>query len=160
MTFDEPSGHWQLHNATPIYPQVTLDVIPVGTLTANVGRRTLSRDYSRSQRLDPIDTRLVTADILDAYTRLYDLARSTGCWMQPVITRWRIVYRTRTLYTSAPVLLSPSGLQTLATVGVDASVTSKGLTELHEYSIQAEVFRLKATVAGGADGSPAGRYGH
>lgn len=153
MTFDEPSGHWQLHNATPIYPQVTLDVIPVGTLTANVGRRTLSRDYSRSQRLDPIDTRLVTADILDAYTRLYDLARSTGCWMQPVIARWRIVYRTRTLYTSAPVLLSPSGLQTLATVGVDASVTSKGLTELHEYSIQAEVFRLKATVAGGADGS-------
>lgn len=138
-------GLWKLSpcHQPPFYVEVSAST-PV-TLSATVGPRTLSADYSREARLAPADLDAIGADLREAYDSVGAQAAAVGRFVQPVLVRWKLVDVSSgmALHTSPPLYVSaPGGVQGAALIGVDADTTDKGYTRLRSYSLSLEAYSL------------------
>lgn len=138
-TFPEtPAGDFpvQIHASTP------------ATLSASIGPRTLSADYSREARLAPADLDAIRSDLRKAYDTIGAQASALGLLIQPVVARWKLVDASSSavILSSPPLFLAPpSGFQGTTLIDVDASVTDKGLTRLSSYSLSLEAFSIEVS---------------
>lgn len=101
----------QLTDAVADYPAVVLRAVSGAPVQATVGARKLSRAYTSGQTVSDADNRALVGDYVEAYRSMVADAAAAGCYVQPVLARYRLLDSAgRALFESAPALLShPEG---------------------------------------------------
>ncbi len=130
------------------YHGITLRVSHHSILRSTVPSCTLHREYLPGETVvDGADSRLLGRDIGEAYERLCDSARGQGCFVQPVIARYKVYDSTmHELYCSAPVLLGhPDGLQCSETL----FLRSLDRRKVESYELTAQTWQVELHIPAG-----------
>lgn len=105
---------WTVTDLSVVAPHITVEAVPVGTVSATVGAVTLRNvDFSRSEPVIPESSVADLGNALfRAYSRIDEAALEGGLWFQPLIVRYHLLAADgRRLYTSSAMLMSADGMQ-------------------------------------------------
>lgn len=157
LTFDASSDdvQWQLHNSAADNPEVALFAEQQGSLTIYSSSLTLTgTDFSRTTpQLSDASEKKLAAELSEAYRRLAATAIDGNLWMQPSAAFFRLIGQGgETLYTSAPVPLSPSGWQADTEISVTCAKSGDSILEVPQIPLTVTTYRPKLIV------SEAGRH--
>ncbi len=142
-------GKWSARGLCPEFPAISISAGSHRDFIATTEPRTLSGSYSHwSGKLSDRDVESLTNDALNAYTRAADEARATGCYIQPIIARYRLRDRRGgILYESPAVMVSPDGFQ--GCEAVEPEVTNRSVVA--GYAVALKGYRLHLSCEGECD---------
>lgn len=128
----------------PPLPDMSLTVTGETTLSEPVTAMTLSGNGPIRTSLNPADTATVTSRLLSAYTRLYETAAESGCFIQPTLARYRLLDAAGdTIFVSPTVMLSPAG--GFQCCGEITLSSPDSLQSLNSGALTARAYRVKLT---------------
>ncbi|MDE6098588.1 MAG: hypothetical protein K2G24_06840 [Muribaculaceae bacterium] len=133
------------HGASESYHGISLRAEHYSAVYSTVASRRLQREYLPGETtVDGTDGRRLGADLGEAYERLCATARGKGCFVQPLLARYRVLdHNMNELYCSAPVLLSHSeGVQCTST----NYLRSLDRRHIESYDLMARTWRLAADI--------------
>lgn len=153
---DFDGGQWTARGALEQFPPLTIRAVDAHTFSSSTPARTLSGGYSHwSGSLSSADTDTVTSDLLAAYSDACSAANAAGYFVQPVVARYRILDKWgNTLFRSAPVLVSACGLQGVAAIYGQVSLSGGTFSNLAPATVEVTGYKLAVAVGG----SIAGRW--
>lgn len=134
------NGKWTARGLRPEFPAITIRADSYREFIATTESRTLTGSYPHwSGKLSDKDVASLTDDALNAYSRAADEARATGCFIQPVLARYRLRdSRGEILYESPVVMVSANGFQGCEVI--EPEVTDRSV--IAGYAIALKGFRL------------------
>lgn len=142
VDYDEPSGEWIALGVMPQLPGVRIAATNLTPFSATVEVRQLTGSYSHWQgSLTKTDLNNLTADLLDAYSRLKNDAFTSGFFLQPVLARYHLFDDDdNLLYSSSPTMVSaPDGFQCVDKL----TLTTADFATLDSYALTATGYRLE-----------------
>ena len=153
---DFDGGQWTARGALEQFPPLTIRAVDAHTFSSSTPARTLSGGYSHwSGSLSSADTDTVTSDLLATYSDACSAANAAGYFVQPVVARYRILDKWgNTLFRSAPVLFSACGLQGVAAIYGQVSLSGGTFSNLAPATVEVTGYKLAVAVGG----SIAGRW--
>ena len=134
-----------MHGPMPQLPAVSLTVAEGSILSERTDRITLSGQWDGRVELPSADLKLITARMLDAYTRLLNSALRSGMYVQPTLARYRLLdIAGDTIMTSPPLLVGAgTGFQCCGAVG---ATSGDSLKTLDGCALQARPYSLRPTI--------------
>lgn len=143
LCFDFIDGLWVLQDLSELPAPVAIERSDETVISADLPDVVLSGAYdSRSSNLLPSDVRKLGDALRQAYVSVCDRAAARGCFVQPVLARYRLVGSGgNSLYLSPPVLLAPdAGLQL---VSASFTLSGNGFSLATGSSVSARCFRVR-----------------
>lgn len=138
------NGNWIVEYDNKEHPVVRLKVVSTAQFSAATSPRLLSGYYSHWQGgLNDDDCKAVASDVKTIYARVCDDARRAGCYVQPVVARYRL-YDNRgcMVVESAPVVLSVDGLQGLDGIVAQVDANEGAYNQLKSYTLTVNAFMV------------------
>lgn len=142
VDYDEQSGEWTALGVMPQFPGVRITAANLTPFSATVEARQLTGSYRHWQgSLTTADLNNLTADLLDAYSRLKNDAATAGFFLQPVLARYHLFDGSdNLLYSSSPMMVSaPDGFQCVDKL----TLTTADFATLDSYALTATGYRLE-----------------
>lgn len=138
-----------LTDAATDYPGVVLRAVSGAPVQATVGARKLSRAYTTGHGVTDADNRALVGDYVNAYRTMVADAAAAGCYVQPVLARYRLLDSAgQVLFESAPTLLQhPDGTEF---TGSQPLYSADGQT-IEAYTLTARSWALMVETAPCAD---------
>lgn len=157
LVWNAVSGQWSLSTAVDA-PPVSLRVMSTARFSASSAPCTLAGGYTHWQgQLTARDQATVTVAVKGLYAEVCDKARQAGCYVQPVVARY-LIYDAgnRVIAESAPVMLSPEGLQGVDPIEAQVGVTDSVYNALGALTLEVTGFTIGYETGGGWDALPEG----
>ena len=145
--YADDDGMWDWRSAADFPEPLAILRKDESTVTAKVGGVGLRGDYnSRSVNLTEDDRATVSRLVADAYCSVGLTASRRHAWFQPVVARYSLVgHDGTTLYTSAPVMVSPRAGQQLLSVVFTLSGSNFSVLSEETLSVLTFSLRLRPT---------------
>jgi len=146
---EKDAGGWERCRAGANWRGPSLTAVGVAVVEQIMPSRRLKNSYSPSQRhLDATDISTLSADYREAYAALVANADSLGAFIQPIVARCRLVDADgSTVYSTPPVLVTPSAAQPLQCTSVDRAMSQEngGLCLVAPTALRATAFRIRVS---------------
>lgn len=144
VTWCVADNAWQVVTSARQFPIVRLTVATTSQFSATIPARQLTGNYTHWQgSLDDADCALLTADIERAYDNMCADARRAGCYVQPVMARYRLRDADGAIVVeSAPVMLSASGLQLADDIETRVDVDGGRYCMMNAFTLNAEGYTI------------------
>ena len=135
---------WTAEYDTDERPIVRLKTMSTAQLSATTSPRTLVGSYTHWQGgLNDDDSEAIVADVKKAYAQVCDDARRAGCYVQPMVARYRLYdKRGSVVVESAPVVLSVGGLQCLGGIVAQVDANGGAYNQLQSYTLTVDAFMI------------------
>ncbi len=128
---------------------ITIEGIDMGELTSVAAGLTINGvDFSREvELLSRSDLKRLGETLAEAYERLASVALDGGMWLQPVVVRWHLVSNSgERMYSSAPIVVAPSGWQCAESYTVECSKGDSSLI-IPPIQIKSHAYRIVLKVS-------------
>ncbi len=122
------------------YPAITMRAVQTSVAPMQIGAHTLSKVYAEGHRLTGADRDALAGEVTDAYLDAVATAAAAGCYVQPVLARYRLKDRRgAVLFESPAVLLSlPEVSQCMAGIELRCDGSATVATE-----VQLKLWRIE-----------------
>ncbi len=126
------------------FPPVRLSASDSVQFSSVVASRSLSKSYTESSRLSKADREGLVGDLCDAYREICSKAAAAGCYVQPVLARYRLCRRDgTTAFVSPAILLSHSeGAQ----CDTPIELISADRKTIDTYTLSAKSWKLRVDI--------------
>lgn len=143
-------------SASRPWPVLTFTAEDCGSQSAACGRRKVTESYAGASQVSAADARGLSDELTDTYERLVSGAHASGCAVQPMLMRYRLLDAGGHVLHESPVhyLEHPthngSQLTDAVTIGIESGSSMTG-----EYEITARVWRPVLDIPAGMPGEVA-----
>lgn len=155
MTADGPAyldydgSSWTVRQGKPKFTPLRIAVRTHGHMSARVDAFTpRSGDLRRTNPMTGTDLDSLSTSMLDAYTRMGMLAAEAGCWIQPLLIRYRYLDKYgSTLHESMPQAVGPdTGFGCIDAIDVEIDKSSHSQWSIAAFDVEASAFDLSVTL--------------
>lgn len=153
VTFMTALGVWRLTLAgtqckiedfTAPFPRIAVGVYGTRDFAASTPSRTLSGQYRHwTGPMAQADLRIITADLLAAYSRTMRMAAADGYYTQPVAVWYRLLDdRGQLLYRSEPVVIADGGYRGIDPMTADVALSGGYYADMGAVQVKLRGFSL------------------